>query len=302
MKKLFGVTVAMITPITPQNEVDYETLAALAKLLISKGVSCLYCCGTDAEMYHLTTDERKKVAETVVRAANKSVPVYIQIGAMLQKDTLELARHAESIGADGIGVLTPSYFPVNDREMEEYYVTVAGTVSQDFPVYFYNIPQCSANDVKPDVAARIVKRCPNVVGIKYNYPNIDQTLDYTRIDGWNFSVLQGDDRMLSAWMALGCNGIVSGSSNVFPEPLAAAYKAYMDGDMERAKYFSRLASCFVDVLKGDNVAYFKAALKLRGLDVGIMRPPLLSLNAEETARLKQQLEALCELSGIPLRF
>lgn len=302
MKPLYGITVALLTPFTPSYEVDYDKLAKLTRWLISKGIHCLFCCGTDSEFLHLTTEERKKIAETVVTNAQGQVPVYIQCGAMLQNDTLELALHAQSIKADGIGLVTPAYFPVTDREMEQYYVTVCQTVKEDFPVYIYNIPQCTTNDIKPDTVKHLTRLCPNIAGIKYNYPDIDQTLAYTMIHNWSFSVLQGEDRTLTSWLAMGCAGTVSGSANVFPEPLVAGYHAYIQGDMKSALYYSRLASLFVNALDGDNISYFKEAARLRGFDLGGLRPPLLSMDQEKAEQLDRTLEQLCELSDIPLQL
>lgn len=302
MKLLYGITVAMVTPITRENRVDYEMMGRLTEFLIQKGVNCLYACGTDGEMFHLTTEERMHLAETVVKTAAGRVTVYIHCGAMMQEDTMTLMRHAESIGADGVGVVTPAYFPVNDREMEQYYLTVSQSVSDTFPIYFYNIPQCAANDLKPEVAHRIVRRRPNIVGIKYNYPDINQTLDYTNINDSAFSVLQGDDRTLPAWLALGCYGSVAGSANAFPEPLVASYAAFREGDLSKALGYGKIAAEFVDAMHGDTISYFKEALRIRGLDVGYMRPPLLSLTQEEATRLQRDLEGLCDKYGIALKI
>ena len=135
MKKLFGVITAMTTPFDAQGAVDLNALEAQTQFLIEKGVNCLYPCGTTGEMYLCSAQEREKIAETVVRAAAGRVTVFIHVGAMTQEETIRLARHAESIGADGIGVVTPSYFTVDDRAMVEYYTTVCKSVSPDFPVY-----------------------------------------------------------------------------------------------------------------------------------------------------------------------
>lgn len=303
MKKLYGITVALITPINEQNqEVDYLALTNLVETLIQKGVNCIYCCGTDAEMFHLTVAERKKIAETVVQVARGRVVVYVHCGAMLEKDTLELAHHAEQIKADGIGLVTPAYFPMTDRELEYYYIRMANSVNSNFPVYIYNIPQLAVNDIKPEVVQKIVNQCSNVIGIKYNYPNINQTFDYTMINNGNFSVLQGDDRVLPAWLALGCAGTVAGSANVFPEPLVASYKAFQEGDLKKALALSRIAAECVDILKGDNIAYFKAGLKIRGLDVGTMRNPLLAITYAEEQVLRNQIENIYEKYGLPIHL
>lgn len=302
MKLLYGITVAMVTPVTRDNQVDYEMMGRLTEFLIQRGVNCLYACGTDGEMFHLTTEERMGLAETVVKTAAGRVTVYIHCGAMMQEDTMALMRHAEAVGADGAGVVTPAYFPMNDREMEQYYLTVSQSVSDTFPIYFYNIPQCAANDLKPEVAQRIVRRQPNIVGIKYNYPDINRTLDYTNINDGNFSVLQGDDRTLPAWLAMGCYGSVAGSANAFPEPLVAGYAAFREGNLKQALAYGKIAARFVDAMHGDTISYFKEALRIRGLDVGYMRPPLLCLTQAESAKLQLDLEALCAQYGIALKI
>lgn len=303
MKKLFGITVALITPISENTqEIDYNALTLLVETLIKKGVNCIYCCGTDAEMYHLTIEERKKIAERVVQTAQNRVVVYVHCGAMLESDTLELAHHAEMIGADGIGIVTPSYFPTTDKELERYYVKIANSVNRNFPVYVYNIPQLSVNDIKPEVVQKIANQCPNVVGIKYNYPDINQTFDYTMINNGTFSVLQGDDRVLPAWLALGCAGTVAGSANVFPEPLVASYRAFQTGNLKQALAYARVAAECVDLLHGDNIAYFKAGLNIRGLEVGGMRRPLLELDKKQLQELNQKIETLSQKYQLPMNI
>lgn len=290
MKKLYGVTVAMVTPIDSKNQILYETIKRHVDFLIAKGVDCLYPLGTTGEMFLLTTEERKKVAETVVNHAAGRVTVYIHVGAMRQGDTIELARHAFEIGADGIGVVTPAFFSVDDREIEEYYVSVARSVPKDFPVYLYNIPQCSANDLKPSVVKNIIKRAPNIVGIKYSYPDFVRTSQYLRINNGNFSVVHGTDRLFNSILSMGCDGIVSGNACVFPEPFVKIYKAFKEKDLEEAKNQQVIATNISEILKnGSNMAYFKSALKLRGIDVGCVRKPLLDLNNEQLQELKMKI-------------
>jgi len=289
MKKLYGVTVAMITPLDKNDRIMEQSIRKHVDFLIEKGVNCLYPLGTTGEMYLLSTEERKKVAETVVDQANGRVTVYIHVGAMNLKDTIELAQHASKIGADGIGSVTPSYFSVRDNEMEEYYVSIANSVPQDFPVYLYNIPQCSTNDLKPNVIERIVKRAPNVVGIKYSLADMIRTAEYLRVNNGNFSVLQGTDRLFNESLTMGCDGTVSGNSSVYPEAFVGVYKAFKEGNLEEARKQQRIATEVSEILKnGSNMAYFKAALKMRGIDAGHMRKPLLDLTEEQFKDLEER--------------
>ena len=291
MKKLFGVTVAMITPMGENERIIEESIKNHVDFLIEKGVHCLYPLGTTGEMYLLTMEERKKVAETVVKQTNGRVTVYIHVGAMRALDTIELAKHACQIGADGIGVITPSFFMVNDREMEEYYVTVANSVPDDFPVYLYNIPQRSGNDLKPEVVERILKRTTNVVGIKYSLADLVRTREYLKIRDWNFSVLHGADNLMNSFLAMGCDGAVSGVSSVCPEPFVAVYNAFKRGNIEEARVMQNTAAEITNILKsGTNMAYFKAGLKMRGINAGHIRRPLLDLTDEQVTELYENLK------------
>ena len=302
MKELHGITVAMVTPFTQDNQVDYAGVAQLTNMLVDKGVNCLYPCGTTGEMFRMSVAERKKVAKTIVDTADHRVTTFIHCGAMNQEDTIELVKYSREIGADGAGVVTPIFFGANDRELEEYFVAVANAAA-DFPIYLYNIPQLAVNDLKASVIQRVADRCPNVVGVKYSFADINRTIDYTNINNATFSVLHGLDRAMVSMLALGCKGTVSGIAGVFPEPFVAAYAAYCDGDLELAKKYQKTCVKFVDALRGgSNMSYFKEALKMRGISAGHMRKPQLDLPAEEVVLLQKQLEGLCAEADISMKL
>ena len=295
MKKLKGVTVAMVTPFDEMRNINLEAVRNLSNFLIDKDVDALYPLGTTGEMYRLTVSERKKIAETVVNEAAERVTVYIHSGAMRLDQTIELSKHAEKIGADGIGAVTPSYFNVNEREMEEYYSSIAEAVSDDFPIYLYNIPQCSANDLTVKVAEKLYKKHSNIVGIKYSYPDMMRTNEYLNIADGKFSVMHGTDKIMHTILSLGCDGVVSGISSVYPEPFVALYQAYQNDEREKIMKIKKLAVKFVDTLKaGANLAYFKAALNRRGINAGYMRRPQLELTVPEKEDLYDRLDILEE--------
>lgn len=303
MKKLFGITPAMTTPFTDNDGIDLDSIAAQTEMLVQKGVNCLYPSGTTGEMLRLSVDERKQVMETVVKTAAGRLPVFIHCGAMAENDVITLARHAEKIGADGIGVVTPQFFGLNPREMEEFYVRIAASVAPDFPVYLYNIPQCAANDILPEVAQRIADRAKNVIGIKYSFSDINRTIDYLKINDWTFSVMHGNDRVYLGFRALGCTGTVSGISGVFPEPFVEVQRAIDAGDWEKAKVWQRQGARITDILRaGSNMSYFKEALSLRGLRGGHMRKPQLDITPAEIEKLRVELETFCADNGISLKI
>jgi len=282
MKKMYGVITAMVTPFTEDDRIDEAALRSYTDYLIESGVHCLYPCGTTGEMLKMTTEERKQVAEIVLDQAKGRVLVFIHVGAMTTKQTIELAQHAQEIGAAGVGVVTPQFFSVTDREMEEFYVAVAASVRDDFPVYIYGIPQCAANDVRPAVINRIVKRAKNVVGVKYSYADFIRVKDYLLCNDGNFDVVVGPDRLFLPALAMGCVGTVSGVSNCGPGPFVAVYDAFLKGDMERARKAQDQANELCELtLSGANMAIFKAVMHKNGLPFGHMRAPALDLNNDE---------------------
>ncbi len=290
LKTMYGVITAMTTPFLKNGEVDFEALEEETEFLIEKGVNCLYPCGTTGEMLLMTPEQREAVAECVVKKAAGRVIVFIHVGAVREEETIRLAKHAHSIGADGIGVVTPSFFGMTDKELEEFYVRVSQSIPSDFPMYLYNIPQCSSNDIKADVAARIADRCENVVGIKYSFCDMNRTVEYLQIRGGHFSVLVGFDKLLLPCLTLGCGGTVSGVSSVFPEPFVECYNAYINGDLKRAEeIFPKMNDIVVKLKAGAHMGIFKAAQRLRGLKGGYVHAPIMDISDEEAEKLRKDL-------------
>lgn len=289
MKKLFGVTVAMVTPMFEDGSVDLAGVAKLTEMLVSKGVQCLYPCGTTGEMLKLTTQERKAIAETVVKTAAGRVTVFIHTGAESEEKTLELSLHAHEIGADGVGIVTPQFFGCSDRMMVGYYSRIAQKLPADFPVYLYGIPQCAANDISAAAAKQLFIQCPNIVGIKYSFLDMVRTTAYLDA-AEGFSVLHGSDRHFSSMLAMGCDGTVSGVSSVSPEAFVRVWQAWNAGDMPAVRKWQKAGREMCDILKnGSDMAVFKAGLKIRGLDVGHMRLPQMDLTEAEFVELEQKL-------------
>lgn len=290
MKKLYGLTTAMITPFDSEGNVDLAKHREMVQFQIKNGTHCLYPCGTTGEMYLLSEEERKSIAEETIKAADGKAVVYIHVGAMSEAETIRLAQHAEKSGADGIGIVTPSYFKFNDKDLESYFIKIAHSVSDNFPVYLYNIPQCSGNDLKPQSIINIRKASPNVVGIKYSFADFVRTMEYVNIDP-DFSVVIGADILFVPGLAMGCSGTVSGCASVYPEAFVAIYEAYKRNDIEEARRLQNLGYELANILKnGSNMSYFKTALAYRGYEVGKMRAPLKDLSETEKDKLIDQLK------------
>lgn len=285
MKTLFGVVAPIITPIREDGEVDYASLRNLTLSLIERGCDGIYVCGTTGGVVYLGKEERKRILETVWEAAKGKALVYAQIGGTILKDTLELAAHALTLGVDGLGLLTPTYFPLTDEEMENYYVTVAKSVPADVPIYMYAIPGFAANDLSLDLVKRVARQCGNIVGIKYSSGDYARICEFKQIRDGDFSVLVSSPGIAHSAFSIGCAGIISGACILFTEEVKALYNAYQNKDMEKVVFLQRdmyrwLAHSWP--LEMHKCAAFVCQEGVIATDT--MRAPLLQMNTEQKGR------------------
>ncbi len=293
MKILFGVVTPMVTPFLENEDIDVVTLKKFTSRLINSGVNGLYPCGTTGEGHLLTNEERKLVAETVITETNSRVPVYIQTGAMSLRDTVLLSQHAHTSGADGVGVVTPSYYSLSQQAIYDFYIAVSQELPQDFPIYMYSIPDNAINDIEVETAKKIADVCPNIVGIKYSGDNFVQLEAYTDIRNGEFSVLAGNDRAFAAVMAAGCDGTVSGLSNIFSRKVIAVYEAFLNNEIDQAielqKQVYRDSLCLFD---GFFLAGLKAGMGFSGMPVGKLRKPLPELTKDQHTKLENTIKSI----------
>lgn len=271
----------MVTPFDSDGKIDFDAMKAHVDFLISRGVSNLYPLGTLGEGILMTLEERKKVAETIVEYAAGRIGVFIHVGSQRTEDAVTLARHAEAIGADGIGAVTPYFYRADQEDMYDYFAAISNSVSEDFPVYMYNLPGVTGNDLKPETVRNLAKR-GNIVGIKNTMPSDLRISQLYRCCGKEFSLISGDDTNPFGGLALGAKGVVSGTSNVFPELFVALYKHVQENNLEEAAKAQHRIYQFVDLMKNDyRPCYIKAMMEIRGMKKSFSRAPLKRCCTEE---------------------
>lgn len=294
MQKLFGTVIPMITPLTEEDTVDVESLKRLTDHCIDAGLQCLYPCGTTGEMMYLSVAERKQIAEVVVEHTAGRVPVFVHVGAWNLKDTIELAQHAVSIGADGIGVVTPSFYSISDRGIADYYIAIAKSVPEDFPMYLYGIKQNAINDLTKETCEMVVAECSNVVGAKYSYPDMTRLQQLMTVNNEKFSVLVGPDHLFEAVVAVGGDGVVSGNAMCIPEHYAALWDALQKKDFDLATKLQRRTNILNATMCAiNNIAAYKVILKDEGVIATTkMRRPMENLTAEQEKALLETMKKL----------
>ncbi len=295
-KRLYGVVIPMITPMNEDGTIDDASLKNFTGFLVKAGVHALYPNGTNGESLLLSKEERDHVAEVISEENAHQLPLFIQCGSMTTEETSSHAKHAVQIGADGIGIMSPAFFPMDEQSLYEYYCAVIEEVPEEFPVYVYNIPGCTTSDVKPALLKKLMDKYPNVVGIKYSCPDLMRVEDYLNTKGRKPELLIGCDSLFLQCLTVGGVGTVTGPGSVFYERFNRLYRQYQEGDLKGAQETQKKIVETDRRLAGiPGIPALKTLLKLRGvIRTDVCRAPLRPLTAEEKKILEEEYRAYCE--------
>jgi dihydrodipicolinate synthase/N-acetylneuraminate lyase len=288
-----GVIVAMITPLKDNgSRIDLDALDQYCDFLSSKGVHGVFCSGTTGEGPLLSLNERKMVAERVVERLKGKTRVIVHTGSITTADTIDLTRHACKIGADAAGVVLPYYYGYNDALLFEYFSAISDSIP-GYPLFIYNIPQCTTNNLSLTLFEKLLVRIESIVGVKNSNPDIFQTIGFVKIAQGRCSVFLGCDSLILAGLSVGVRGVVSGNASAYPEPFVRIFAAHERDDLEEMREVQRFIDRLIGVLaQGRDIASFKKALNLRGIPAGSVRGPDRDLSEEESKTLREGLSGL----------
>lgn len=291
--KIRGVIVPLITPFkTGGDEIDEGAMSALCDWLVRKGVHGLMPCGTTGEGPLLSMDERYRLLEVVLAAVNGRVPVIAHVGAATTRETIDLAKHAQSLAVQAVSIVTPYYFPVSQDAMVEHFCRTANAVP-DMPVYLYNIPSRTVNSFTRAGAEAVIARCPNVVGVKDSSGSLDSIKSFIGLKEGQFQVTCGSDNLIYKALQAGAVASVSGNGNAYPEVIVKMFEAFWRGDLKAAAHQQAILDQVRDLLQnGGDLSLLKRGVDLRGLKGGAVRPPLLEFDPGEFVAIGEQLKQI----------
>lgn len=299
-KRLKGVVIPMITPMNEDSTVDDASLKNFVNFLVEAKADALYPNGTNGESLMMSQAERQHIAEVIAETNQGRLPLFIQCGAMTTAETVSHARHAVKIGADGIGVMSPAFFGMDEEALYQYYAAVIKSLPEEFPVYIYNIPGCTTNDVTPKLLHRLMADFENVVGIKYSNPSLIRVEDYLNTRGRIPEVLIGCDSLFLQCLITGGVGTVTGPGSVFYERFNRLYRQFNAGDLKGAMETQRKIVETDRRLSGiPGIPALKTLLKMRGvIRTDVCRAPHRALSEAEKQLLADVYTEYCKEEGI----
>ena len=284
-EQLSGIIPPLTTPFTAQGEVYEEGLRRLVEFQIEKGSHGLFICGTYGSGPLMSVAERQRVHEVVVDQAKGRITIVAHVGAAATDEAVALAQHAAGVGIPYVSAISPWYYRHDERAVVEFFRALVKAVN--VRVYVYNNPQATSVVITGPVLRHL--NDVGVAGIKdsgFNY------IDFTHLvlamsDRPDFRFIVGTEGIaLPAFMA-GAKGCVAGLANAFPEIMVQLWNLYQTKQFEEA---SRLqlkvnrARQILHIPHSTNAACY-AALRARGIDVGIPKLPVLPVEEDKAAAM-----------------
>ena len=292
--ELSGLVAATLTPLHPDGAVNLEPIPRIVDLLERTGVSGIYICGSTGEGISLTGEERRAVAAAYVAAAKGRMKTVVQVGHNSLREAQELAAHAAKIGADAISATAPSYFKISTVSMLVDCMAEIAAGAPQTPFYYYHIPALTgaALDMVEFLPAADAK-IGNLVGMKYTTPQAFEYQACLNLQDGRFDVLWGCDEMFLSALATGARGAIGSTYNIAAPLYLEILAAFQAGDMQEAQRLQLLSVKMIRVmLSHPFLAIMKWLLGLYGVECGGCRLPQANLTAEQTAKVRAQLDEM----------
>ena len=288
-----GVMPALVTPFDAEGRVKKNAVKSLMGWHMSTGMKGFYICGSTGEGPALMRSTRMEMAEVAVEAAKGRSVIIDHIGAPNILDTVALIKHATEIGVDAISSLAPTYsFKYNENELVDYYKLIADNT--DKPVLVYATAAMGIGNF-PRLMSRLIE-IPNVIGVKFTIRDYFDLRKTKEVNGGDINLINGPDETLLCGLVMGADGGIGTTYNVMPEWFVTLYDAYRRGNLATAQAYQYKINHVIDALIRHSqfgaIRATKAALQLKGFDVGDACYPAKAFDADMMAALKKE---LCEL-------
>jgi len=281
-----GSAVAIVTPFN-KNGVNFEKLKTLLQWHIKEGTDAIVVCGTTGEATTMTEKEKKDTIKFTVDVINKRVPVIAGTGSNNTVSAISMSKYAESVGVDGLLVITPYYNKTTQNGLVKHFKAINDEVKT--PIILYNVPGRTGINISPKTLVKLAE-LSNVVAIKEASGNISQIVQMRELCRDSIDIYSGNDDQIVSIMSLGGIGVISVLANIIPKKVHEIAQKCLDNNYKEAldiqlDTLSLANTLFIEV----NPIPVKTAMNLMGLEVGPLRLPLCEMENSNEEILKAAL-------------
>lgn len=290
ISNLKGCGTALVTPFNDDLTIDETALRDFVEFQISEGIDFLVPCGTTGESVTLSDEEQHRVVQLVFAQARGRVPVIAGAGGNNTAHVIELARHYEEMGVDGLLSVSPYYNKPTQEGLYQHFSAIAKCTS--LPIIVYNVPPRTSVNILPETLLRLAE-LPNIVGVKEASGDISQIGEIATKAFAGFKIFSGDDSITLPVVALGGVGIISVASNEAPRAMSSMTRAALEGRWDDARELNRqlyplMKANFLEASPGP----VKAGVAMMGRIKEIYRLPMVPVKPETREKLRSILADL----------
>lgn len=284
-----GAGVAIVTPFDADNKINFTKLKELIDWQISEKTDAIIICGTTGEAPTLRDEEHMEAIKFAVEAVAGRVPLIAGTGSNDTQHAIEMSQYAESVGADGLLLVTPYYNKATQAGLIRHFNAIADSVN--IPIILYSVQGRTGVNIEPQTVLALSKH-PNIQGIKEASGNISQVVEIARLIPEDFNLYSGNDDMIVPLMSVGGDGVISVLSNIMPRETHDMVMHYLNGDFAKSLELQLGLKPLIDALFCEvNPIPVKTALNLMGKEVGPLRGPLYEMEPKNVERLERELKA-----------
>lgn len=293
LKKYEGVIPAFYACYDNQGEISPQRVRALVEYFLVKGVQGLYVNGSSGECIYQSVADRKLILEEVMAVAKGKLTIIAHVACNNTKDSMELARHAESLGVDAIATIPPIYFRLPEYSIAQYWNAISAAAPHtDFVIY--NIPQLAGVALTSSLYKEMLKN-ERVIGVKNSSMPVQDIQIFAALGGEDHLVFNGPDEQFLGGRLMGARAGIGGTYGAMPELFLKLNQLIADKELERAKELQFTINTIIGKLTaahGNMYSVIKEVLKINeNLNIGSVRAPLTPVTdtdhpiVEEAARL-----------------
>ncbi len=276
-EQLKGTGVAVITPFTANNQIDFEALGKVLDSMLTNKVEYVVMLGTTGETPVLSNEEKIAILEFTYEKINGKIPVVVGIGGNDTADLIQDLGNFPLAKAAAILSASPYYNKPSQEGIFQHYKMVAA--ASPLPIILYNVPGRTGRNMSASTTLRIANEIPNIIGIKEASGDMQQCMQILKDRPANFLVLSGDDALALPQMACGMEGVISVAANAFPLEFGNMVRACLNNDYALARKINNNLMLAYDLMfVENNPAGVKAFMALQRLIGNHLRMPNVPLS------------------------
>jgi len=285
------VMTAMVTPMDDELKVDLDSAQRVADYLLNNGTDSIVVCGTTGESPTLSDQERVDIVKAVKEVADGRGKVIAGSGCNSTWESVKITKDVTAAGADAAMVVVPYYNKPPQEGIYRHFKEVAAAT--DLPIIAYNVPSRTSVNMTSETVIRLAFDVENIIAVKEAAGDLSQASRMIAGTSDDFYFFSGEDDLNLPYLSLGANGFISVTAHTVGPQLAEMVDKFSKGDTAAAQRIHEEISPMTKAMFATtNPILPKAAMKLLGIPVGGLRPPMIEATEEQVESLRQTMESM----------